>query len=213
VQFQANRLEEALLRSAKAGHIALPRLVVDFPSIGLNAVPGISSLEAPHRIYDAILRDSLLDGVVFRESEIGRRIRQATMNDATAILEISPTALLFGAWNSTNEGGGLGAKFARVIVSEIIGIDAPVEQPVTPGAGAGDLQTAGRRTGSRIDPLGIVRSAEVFKTETNWDTSEKAAGAKAKKVRPSEINHGNIVLRFNATARLLPSRSSCRRGA
>lgn len=218
VQSQANRLEEALLRSATAGHIVLPRLVVDFPSSGLNAVPEISSLEAPHRIYDAILRDSLLDGVVFRESEIGRRIRQATMHDATAILEISPTALLFGAWNSTGEGGGLGAKFARAIVSEIIGIDVPVEQPVIPGTGAyfvvsngqavpykvdspptgqrsaesGDLRTAGRRTGSRIDPLGIVRSVEVFKTDTNWDTSEKAAGAKAKKVRPSEINHGNI---------------------
>lgn len=217
VQSQANRLEEALLQSATAGHIALPRLVVDFPSSGLNAVPEISSLEAPHRIYDAILRDSLLDGVVFRESEIGRRIRQATMHAATAILEISPTALLFGAWNSTGEGGGLGAKFARAIVSEIIGIDVPVEQPVTPGTGAsfevsngrvvryrveppasqgtatmGELQTAGRRTGSRIDPLGIVRSVEVFKTDTNWDTSEKAAGAKAKKVRPSEINHGNI---------------------
>ena len=103
VQSQANRLEEALLLSATAGHIALPRLVVDFPSSGLNAVPEISTLEAPHRIYDAILRDSLLNGVVFRESETGRRIRQATMHDATAILEISPTALLFGAWNSTGE--------------------------------------------------------------------------------------------------------------
>ncbi len=217
VQSQANRLEEALLFSAKSGHIALPRLVVDFPSSGLNAVPEIRSLDAPHRINHATVRDSLLDGVVFRDSEIGRRVRQATMHDATAILEVSPTALLFGAWNSTGEGGGLGAKFARAIVSEIIGIDVPVEQPIMPGAGAsfelsngrvvryrvepaagqgvfatGELQTAGRRTGSRIDPLGIVRSVEVFKTDTNWDTSEKAAGSKAKKVRPSEINHGNI---------------------
>lgn len=194
VQSQANRLEEALLASAKSGQIGLPRLVVDFPASGLSAVPEISSLEAPHRIYDAILRDSRLGGVAFRESDVGKRIRQATMHDATAILEVSPTALLFGAWNSTGEGGGLGAKFARAIVSEIIGVGVPVEQPTGSGAGAsGDVQTAGRRTGSRIDPLGILRSVEVYKSDTDWDTSEKAAGKKAKRVRPSEINHGNIV--------------------
>lgn len=188
VQSQANRLEEALLTSAKAGQIPLPRLVVDFPASGLNSVPEISSLEAPHRIYDAILRDSLLDGVTFRESEVGRRIRQATMHDASAILEVSPTALLFGAWNSTGEGGGLGAKFARAIVSEIVGVDVPVEH----GGTSDEMQTAGRRTGSRIDPLGILRSVEVYKTDTDWDISDKAAGKKAKRVRPSEINHGNI---------------------
>lgn len=189
VQSQANRLESALLMAAQAGDIELPRLVVDFPGSGLNAVPPISSLEAPHRIFDAILRDSLLDGVPFRESGVGRGVRQANTHDATAILQASPTALLFGAWNSTGEGGGLGAKFARAIVSEIIGVGAParyddrnLSDPINPG----------RRTGSRIDPLGIIRSVEVFKSDTGWDVDEKAAGKKAKKGRPSEINHGNI---------------------
>jgi CRISPR-associated protein Csb1 len=32
----------------------------------------------------------------------------------------------------------------------------------------------------------------VYKTDTGWDISEKAAGKGAKRVRPSEINHGNI---------------------
>lgn len=190
VQSQANRLEEALLTTAKAGQIVLPRLVVDFPGAGLNAVPAISSLEAPHRIFDAILRDSVLDGVPFRDSQTGQRVRQATTYDATAILEVSPTALLFGSWNSTGEGGGLGAKFARAIISEIVGIGAAVELPDDASA---DLRTAGRRTGSRIDPLGILRAVEVYKSDTDWDVSAKALGGKAKKVRPSEINHGNIV--------------------
>jgi len=35
-------------------------------------------------------------------------------------MSFRPTALIFGAWNSTGEGGGLGAKFPRAIVSEII---------------------------------------------------------------------------------------------
>src|SRR6185312_12379332 len=62
VQSQANRLEEALLASAASGHVRLPRLVVDFPGAGFNSVPAISSLDAPHRIFDAVLRDSMLDG-------------------------------------------------------------------------------------------------------------------------------------------------------
>jgi CRISPR-associated protein Csb1 len=174
VQSQANRLEEALLSSARAGQIGLPRLVVDFPSSGLNAVPEISSLEAPHRIYDAILRDSLLGGVAFRESDVGKRIRQATMHDATAILEVSPTALLFGAWNSTGEGGGLGAKFARAIVSEIIGVHAIV----------------GARAGVRVDPLGILSSVKIKGGPTDWVPARETEKGT---LRPSEINHSNVI--------------------
>ncbi len=194
VQSQANRLEEALLRAADAGRIALPRIVVDFAQVGLNSIGAITSLDAPHRVFDAILRDSLLGTQKFlSESDIGRRLREATAKDATGILEASPSALLFGVWNSTGEGGGLGAKFARAIVSEIIGVDVPVEE-LPPDRRTGEIafRTAGRRTGSRIDPLGVLRSVEVFKGKGDWDVSETAAGKGAKKVRPSEINHGNI---------------------
>lgn len=192
VQSQANRLEEALLNAATAGQIRLPRVVVDFPGAGLNSVPEISSLDAPHRIFDAILRDSELDGKPFRETDLGQRLRMARAHDASAILEASPTALLFGVWNSTGEGGGLGAKFARAIVSEIVGVGVPTEDVTNTRTGEVTLRTSGRRTGSRIDPLGVVRSVDVFKGETGWDVTEKGAGKKAKKVRPSEINHGNI---------------------
>lgn len=194
VQSQANRLEEALLRAADAGRIALTRIVVDFAQVGLNSIGAITSLDAPPRVFDAILRDSRLGTQKFlSESDIGRRLREATAKDATGILEASPSALLFGVWNSTGEGGGLGAKFARAIVSEIIGVDVPVEE-LPPDRRTGEIafRTAGRRTGSRIDPLGVLRSVEVFKGKGDWDVSETAAGKGAKKVRPSEINHGNI---------------------
>jgi CRISPR-associated protein Csb1 len=161
----------------------------------LNSIGEITSLDAPHRVFDAILRDSLLEGQKFlAESDLGKRLREATAKDASGILEASPSALLFGVWNSTGEGGGLGAKFARAIVSEIIGVDVPVEEMVADSrTGEVIVRTAGRRTGSRIDPLGILRSVEVYKSDGGWDTSEKAAGKGAKKVRPSEVNHGNIV--------------------
>jgi len=193
VQSQANRLEEALLRAAEAGRITLPRLAVDFGSSGLNSIGSISSLEAPHRVFDAILRDSMLDGVALSKTSLGDALRRATLRDASTILEASPSALLFGAWNSTGGGGGVGAKFTRAIVSEIIGVDVPVEE-MAPDRRTGEIEvrTAGRRTGSRIDPLGVLRSVEVFKGESGWDVTEAAAGKGAKRVRPSEVNHGNI---------------------
>ena len=217
VQSQANRLEDSLLAAIGDG-LAVPHVVVDFTDAGLDGISEITSLEAPHRVYDAILRDSLLAGEPFMKSDVGLRLARAKPEDASALLEISPTALLFGAWHSTGEGGGLGAKFARCLVSELIAVNVPVEEvAVNTRTGVSDRrtgmtarfdgetlvvnyrtreidyhQTAARRTGSRIDPLGVLKKVEVFKGDAGWSTNAAAAGAKAKKVRPSEINHGNI---------------------
>ncbi len=193
VQSQANRLEEALLEAAREKRIALPYLFVDFAGAGFNSIGEITSLDAPHRVFDAILRDSLLDGTPFRESEVGKSLEEATARDATAILEASPTSLLFGVWNSTGKGGGIGAKFPRAIVSEIVGIDVPVEDGAT-DARTGEVQkrTSARRTSSRIDPLGILRAVEIYKGQDGWDVTKEGAGANARKIRPAEIVHGNI---------------------
>ena len=107
--------------------ISLPYVFVDFSGRELAGLTEITSLDAPHRVYDAILRDSLLAGEPFMKSQLGRRLAETKPSDASALLEVSPTALLFGAWHSTGEGGGLGAKFARCLVSEIIGINVPTE--------------------------------------------------------------------------------------
>lgn len=211
VQSQANRLEEALLRAAEAGRIALPRLVVDFAPSGLNRIGAITSLDAPHRVFDAILRDSMLDGVVLSQTELGEGLLHATLCDATAILEASPSALLFGAWNSTGKDGWPGAKFTRAIVSEIIGVDVPVEEMAPDRrTGLADIQTAGRRTGSRIDPIGISRSVVIYESKADandWTSmpDEAARDKSGKPIRflrnkkskkdagaPAQVNHGNI---------------------
>jgi CRISPR-associated protein Csb1 len=194
VQSQANRMEEALVE-AIAGGLSIPVVEVDFAETGIDGLAPISSLVAPHRLFDAVLRDSALDGVPFMKSTLGIRLQTATLADATAILEASPTALVFGIWNSTGEGGGLGAKFPRVLTSEIVGIDVPVRE-IKGSDGTETLQTLGQRTGSRIDPLGILRKVEVYKTKAGWDTDPARLGDskndRPKKARPSEINHGNI---------------------
>src|SRR3954470_20133093 len=126
------------------------------------------------------------------KSPLGLRLAEAKPNNATELLEASPTALLFGAWHSTGEGGGLGAKFPRCLVSEIVAVDTPVEAITDQRTGEIEPRTSGRRTGSRIDPLGVLRKVEVFKGPDGWDISQEGAGKGGKKVRPSEINHGNI---------------------
>ena len=192
VASQANRLEDALSAAIDEG-LAIPHLFVDFTTTELADIGRLTSLQAPHRVYDAIFRDSLLNGTPFMKSDLGRRLAAAGPRDASALLEVAPAALLFGAWHSTGEGGGLGAKFARCLVSEIVAVDVPVEEVVGDRrTGEVTPRTLGRRVGSRIDPLGILRAVEVYKGEADWGTSPTEAGKGAKKVRPSEINHGNI---------------------
>jgi CRISPR-associated protein Csb1 len=176
VQAQANRLEEALQRALDSGVLkGVPVLNVDFTGLGLlDEIGRVSSLEAPHRIADAILRDSLHDGQPFRKSELGKSLNQASLQNATPLYKLCPTALVFGLWDSTGPKGGLGAKFQRALVSEIIGVNAEI----------------GVKTSSRIDPLGMRAAAKVIKKA---DGSYELAGDKAKDgVSPSEVNHGNI---------------------
>jgi CRISPR-associated protein Csb1 len=188
VQSQANRMELALLDAWRDGRITLPVISVDFGGQGLEKELRVSSLEAPHRIADALLRDSLLEGTAFRRSAVGKRLDQVDARNATTLFELCPTALVFGMWDSTGPKGGLGVKFARSLVSEIVGIGAVV----------------GTRTSSRIDPAAIAAQAGPLYqaaegAELSWTLdAEKAQRDKkgpmklGKDGRPSEANHSNV---------------------
>ena len=140
VQSQANRLEDALSQLRAQGQLNFPVVAVDFSaSNDLADIGTVDTLQAPHRVFDAIVRDSMLDGKTFGQSDEGQTLVRARPNTASAIYSLSPSALVFGAWNSTGQGGGLGAKFPRAIVSEIIGIGVATDA---------DHKPSGQRTGS-----------------------------------------------------------------
>ena len=164
VQSQANRMEMALLDEWEAGGVSMPVIVVDFTGCDLPKPFRVTSLEAPHRVADALLRDSELDGMPFRQSDAGKRIDLVDVRNATALFELCPTALVFGMWDSTGPRGGAGSKFQRAIVSEIVGLHA----------------VPGKKTSSRIDPAQVLRSAgPVYRTtDGGWtpDQSRAAAG-------------------------------------
>lgn len=190
VQSQANRLEEGLKIAREDNQLRFPTIAVDFAKTDVPDLGRISTLEAPHRVFDAIIRDSVLKGTRFKETAEGKRLIAATTQNALALYEFSPTSLVFGAWNSTGQGGGLGAKFPRVLVSEIIGVGV-AEEPIPGGEGT---RPSGLRTGSRVDPLGIRASVRVFKQKNGeWSLdAPKGRDKGVKEVKPSEVNHSNI---------------------
>jgi CRISPR-associated protein Csb1 len=193
VQSQANRMEEALLEGWRRGDLKFPVVGVDFSKVeGLKDLEMITALQAPHRIADALLRDSTLEGKPFRFHAVGQAFSDARTNHATGMFKYCPTALVFGIWDSTGPKGGMGAKFQRSLVSEILGIDV----------------VSGVKTASRIDPTGIEKKAgEIYQhkdPEKEWTVSkDEARLEKGKPVlfsrkgggdkgTPASINHGNI---------------------
>jgi CRISPR-associated protein Csb1 len=208
VQSQANRMELALQEAVDAGKIKLPLVVVDFseydPTGDLEAdaaagrlmekVGKITSLQVPHRLADAILRDSELDGVEFRRSERGKALNRVGLANATPLFELCPTALVFGMWDSTGPKGGLGPKFERAMVSEIVGIGA----------------VFGVTTRSRIDPLITTTEGITLFEAANGGWTLEEHEARKEQGRPvklgkdgkvSSANLGNVTPAFHKYAR------------
>lgn len=200
VASQANRMELALLDGHERGELKFPLVRVDFtgethddPALDLSSLCGdgfVTSLEAPHRLADALLRDSLLEGRPFRLSDPGRLFTEASPSNAAAVFDLDPASLVFGVWDSTGPKGGLGSKFQRVLVSEIVGVGAEL----------------GTKSASRIDPAGIEKTEiyEATDPEQVWTIDPAEAkggpskpvllkrGSETKVGSPAVINHGNV---------------------
>ena len=175
-QSWANRLEELL----------------DRPEVGVGALSVLAAGRTltvnalPHRVFDALLRDSEQAGQAFRATALGKSITEARADNATALLQSAPGTLLFGAWDSF-AGAKMGAaKWPAAMSGQIMGFDA--------------LQT--QKAGIRIDPMNIAKDAVTgFKSESRaegWTTDEAKAqkSANGKPVpleKASEIGHGHIL--------------------
>lgn len=188
VQSQAARMEESLVQltrgeyraevsdGGRRAHIAkdlvpaIPQVMVDFTGeADVSDIGVVSSMELPHRIFDAAIRDSRLDGKPFPETGIGGEISSATPRNASPILRYSTTSLVYGAWKSY-WGGTLTARFQRCITSEIIGV------------GAQECQSPASKT----DMFNISKDVKI--TMKDGEMSLKNGGKK-----PSEYGHGSIV--------------------
>ncbi|MDA8312481.1 MAG: type I-U CRISPR-associated RAMP protein Csb1/Cas7u [Actinomycetota bacterium] len=172
---QANRLEAAL--RAERDALGLPDIVLDLSSAGQlppHLPREISIYQFPHRNSDAYLRDSMLDGVPFTRSELGKAIFAATAAEADALLAWCPQAPLFGFWQSHLGKKRSQAKKARSWTSEIIGIEPAAD----------DI----RRMGLKGDPLNLSIAEAVSFNENvldEWGLTDKGK-------RLADIGHGQV---------------------
>ena len=176
VQSQANRMELALLEEWESGRAPLPVITVDFTGEDLPKPFRVTSLEAPHRIADALLRDSELEGTMFHESDTGKYLNNLSTKNATPLFELCPTALVFGMWDSSKPRAWRSIRFQRSIVSEIIGLHA----------------RQGVKTGGRIDPAQILRAAGPVYWAGEHSTLDESESSDRKKLNPADVLHGNI---------------------
>ncbi len=194
VASQANRLESALLDAIRRDELMAPVTSVDFrPVPDLAGLDRISDYEAPHRIFDALLRDSYDGSHLFRHGSAGRAVTEASPKNAAGLFHQSPHTLVFGGWDSTGPRGGLGAKYERAITSEVVALD------IEPG----------KKTASRIDPASIqLRAGQLYEApDGTWTLDPEkavvdgktgkpqllgAAGQGREAGRPSQANLGNV---------------------
>lgn len=155
----------------------------------------LSTLQLPHRVFDAVLRDSQLEGVPFRRTEIGQAAIAATPANAAALLHADPGSLVFGAWDSTGLGAGSrpSTKWARALTCEI---SATRVEPVS-------------LAGNRLDPIGIEGTEQAWVEERDGTLRQATAdelrptkeGGLPRRgsaqrdyprlIKASEANHGN----------------------
>lgn len=152
---------------------------IELELAALGVLPEISTLvvdrklsvhELPHRIYDAILRDSLVGNEPWRSSSIGRSLLQSNQQNATALFQYAPLTLLLGGWDSHGGDAGNGTKLSRSVSCEIWGYNGRVAKHCT----------------QRIDPLKITADAEKHSIVDGVLTLTESGK------KPSELGHGDV---------------------
>jgi CRISPR-associated protein Csb1 len=187
---QANRLEATL--DDRADQLGLPRLLLDLSEA--EPLPPqlprvLSSFRFPHRHADAYLRDAMLDGTRFKDTDVGKAVFGATADNPVALMQWFPQSLLFGFWQSHLGKGAQAsqAKLARSWRSSIVGYN-----PAT---------TETRQLGLKGDPLNLTLGTEGRvehdpTDEADWSVLEpKAKADKGREsARLSEIGHGQVIV-------------------
>ena len=198
VASQANRCELAQLDAYADDRVVFPFVEADFsdPAGGAPDYLGIrggllSSLEAPHRVADAVFRDCTIDGTAFRDTVEGRALFASSPLDATAMYRTAPHVLILGEWDSHGGDASRGHKFARLATSEIVAVNTVV--------GVGSR--------SRVDPMRFEKTqiyqADPAKTgpgEPGWTVDAAKARHDTKDrpelhpvfKKPSELGLGNV---------------------
>lgn len=138
-QSQLNRAENALAQDLYEGNEILsriPRIVVEY-----DDGKRFSDLELPHRFADGHFRAGTVDGQPTTENEQYLAARNSTARDMRSLLNLAPSALIFGGWDATRKSNQV--RLRSALVGEIIGVLSNQD---------GD-ELFSRRGGARVDPI------------------------------------------------------------
>lgn len=168
----ANRMEAYLM---SLGILPDIKIIVGGREISVNRLP--------HRIYDAVVRDSKLEGIPWRNSDLGKKLLSSNMENATALYQYAPLVLLYGGWDSMGGNAVKGTKIARSVASEIWGFDVKVTM----------------HSAHRINPFPSESESGAFTLEDGVCTALESASeieqAKKDKIpikKLSDCGHGSI---------------------
>lgn len=142
-QSQLNRIEKPLSIEIASGHPLLSRV----PHIRVTYNDGTeiyTDLDLPHRAWDGHIRAGTIDGRPATSDPRYRAARDATPANARALLELSPTSLVFGSWDSTRKSNQ--GRYRSALVGEIIGVLADQGD---------DARIPNLRGGARVDPVAM----------------------------------------------------------
>jgi len=134
VPAEAARLEAALKQGIEANEVEFPTVALDVTGFGR-----LLELDLPHRLFDAYLVHSEVNGVAFWETEPGKEIHAFQRPNATGLYRHSPVTLLFGGWDThalDDKSRSWRYRYPRALVSEIVAYD--VSEPGTGTSSKGD---------------------------------------------------------------------------
>lgn len=145
----ANRIEDGLSKGIKEGNevlCAMPKIRVTYKNAEGDIVAMETDLDLPHRAFDGHIRLGFdADDKNMAENEVYFAARNSTLDDMSALFDISPITCVLGGWDSTRKSRQV--RLAAAVTGEIVGIlsDQTANDPQT-------LVT--KRSGARVDPVG-----------------------------------------------------------
>ena len=186
VASEAARLEAALKQGLEEEQVSFPVV-----SLKIDGWGTLYELDLPHRLFDAYLLHSQVNGTAFWETEAGREVHRFERPAATGLYRQSPVTLLFGGWDThslSDKSRSWRFRFPRALVSEIV---------------AYGVSPQGKGVSSKGDPFNI--SGTIYEasagtwtpTQTAAKLDDKGQPVKYEKTgQPSILGFGQITPSF-----------------
>lgn len=183
---QLNRVEECLSQAIGQEHPVLsrlPRVQVRYAATDGHPEAFVTDLDLSHRLTDGHVRAGQVDGASVTLHPKYVAARNVQNSDVTPIMELAPSPLFLGGWDSTRKSHQ--TRFPSALTGEIIAVvaDQVSEHPEA------------RHSGARVDAVAASTqlSGKVFKSLAEAQGSELSPKLlqKISKVKDAAIQSGS----------------------